>query len=205
MDVGSLRQRHLDAIAVPLESISKKLGVSIAAVLGYSFLHGRVVQFDYSHRQFGFAQSSAVLLRGVPAQCLSTVAFRYDDDVLVDDVRVNGLHAIANIDTGSNGFAAITPEATARLRLGHLPKAAAVNEGFNGAYASARGRLARVAIGQRTFNNVPATFWARGTGHDGKPFDVNVGNRLLSELDPVFDFVKHRFTITACADRTRKK
>jgi hypothetical protein len=45
-----------------------------------------------------------------------------------------------------------------------------------------------VRLGRFSVDSVPATFWLPNTGHDGKKFQVNIGNGFFQNFVMTFDF-----------------
>jgi predicted aspartyl protease len=185
LSVGGLGVRNVDALAIDMSRQSRKLGVSIGGVLGYSFLEGRVTQFDYTH---------AVLIVGDASDRsdgTTVLPFRLDsDNGVIIDVLVNGKRAVADLDTGSNGALAVTPKAIRALGLTQSARFGTPISGlgYNGTYRATKGFVDRLQLGDTEIAHVPTTFWPPKSGHDATPWQVNVGNRLLRRFDPIFDY-----------------
>ena len=118
------------------------------------------------------------------------VAFRYDEDVLIDSVFINGERVRATLDTGSSGTLALTPEAIKILGLQEEAQdgEAKTSVGYNGEYKNKTGILKSVRLGRLSLESVEATFWLPGTGHDKARFHVNIGNGFMKDFVVTFDF-----------------
>lgn len=196
VSVGAFSEDNVESLSADLSSIGKRLGFPVGGVLGYSFLRGHAVQFDYRHMRLRIWPNGS---SAPSSTCTYAMRFTYNDDVLVSAL-VNGQRAIADLDTGSTGSLAFTPAAIERMNLGadaeHARSSSA--QGYNGRYVARTGQVKQFAIGPKTWTGVAAMFWQPHTGHDGKPFDVNVGSTLLSSVSPVFDYVHHLVYFNVC-------
>jgi hypothetical protein len=112
VQVGALAAKDVAAVAVDLTRIAAAMKLPICGVLGHSFLVGHVVQIDYPARVLRFVPAAPPLREGD-----ARVPFRYDDDILLDDVTVNGTKVVADLDTGSNGTFKMTPAAAETLGI----------------------------------------------------------------------------------------
>ena len=194
--VGPISATNVEALAG--ESIAKigaTLGRPIRLVLGKSFLNGRVVQFDFPGRVLRFPARSPDLAASPGRRAI--LPLRYEDDVELDGVRVDGRPVRAILDTGSNGSLKITPEAVHALGLDAAASAGneARGAGYRGTYSSREGRVASLDLGGVRVADPEATFWLPHTGHDGKPWDVNVGNAILKDFVVTLDAVGGRLVI----------
>jgi predicted aspartyl protease len=186
--VGPVMAKDVDALAgESVSMIATKLGRPIRAVLGKSFLQGRIVQTDYAHRILRFPNSAISTSKDHVE-----LRFHYGDDVVLEDVLLNGKPVRAILDTGSNGSLKITPEAIDRLSLQQEVKAAKASQstGFRGSYTSLDGSVGSVTLGTIRLEKPAATFWLPGTGHDGKPWDINIGNAILKDFVITLDTKK---------------
>jgi predicted aspartyl protease len=189
VDVGPLSVSNLEATAMDLSPISSKIGRPVVGILGHSFLNGHVVQIDYPKGRLRFLPAPYQPPPVRPGR-LAVMHFKYEDDVIVDDVRVNGQPVRANVDTGSNGFVKITPEAVERLGLVEAAKrgTASTSTGFRGSYSTSEGTIDNLDLGGIVIKSPAAVFWAKGTGHDGKPWQINVGSGVLKEFVLTLDY-----------------
>src|SRR4030095_8018399 len=119
VEVGGLSVKTLDSVAIDLSKVSERLGKSLHGVLGHSLLNKRIVQIDYVARVLRFYSQSPFPKRANQPNTSkrSVLSFRYKDNVLCDDVFVNGKKGVANFDTGSNGSFDLTPAAVSYLGL----------------------------------------------------------------------------------------
>ena len=190
-EVGALTAKDVEAVAINLSKVSNRLGKPLHGVLGHSLLHGRIVQIDYGKRVVRFySESPIVKAANTPAR--TVVSFRYVDNVLIDDVSVNGKIVVANLDTGSNGGFSLTPEAVSFLGIEEEVSRAkvATDVGYNGASENREGKVGNVTVGGISVDAPAATFFAKGTGHDKKPWGVNIGNVFLKDFVLTIDYRK---------------
>jgi predicted aspartyl protease len=188
--IGSTTAKNVEALAgESVPQIAEKLGRPIRIVLGKSFLNRRIVRFDYPKKNLSFLTLPPSLAE-TPGR-RAVVRFRYEDDVELEGVRIDGKPVRAILDTGSNGSLKITPEAVRTLGLESAASAAREGQGtgYRGTYSSREGRVARLELGGIRIEKPAATFWLAKTGHDGKPWDVNVGNVILENFVVTFDAV----------------
>ncbi len=195
--IGGLVATHVAALATDLSGLSRKFGKPIQAVLGDSLFDGRVVQFDYPGRVARFYASSS----GVPSQSSTTTVLRFShrgNEVRFRGMRINGKPVLANLDTGSSSFFSLTPRGTRLLGLSREAAEAQKSEGagFNGSYENRVGKLRRVQLGVNQVEFPPVTFWLKGTGHDDRPWDVNVGNQFMKDYVVTIDYRRSIVTFT---------
>ena len=184
--------KDMVAGAIDLKQLTAKLGRPVHGVLGYSFLRDRIIQIDYPASKIRFYAEFPYPGIQLEPNTVNKIAmaFRYDDGVLIDSVFINGQKLKATLDTGSSGTFGLTPEAVATLGLEEAAQNAEVEKavGYNGEYESKSGVLKSVRIGRLSVDFAPAAFWAAGTGHDKKKFQVNIGNGFFKDYLLTFDF-----------------
>lgn len=192
VEVGALTARNLETVAIDLSKISERIGKPIHGVLGHSLLRGRIVQIDYPNRVVRFySQSPFAKTPNQPNTPTHTVLpFRYVENVLIDDVLVNGKKMIGNVDTGSNGTFDLTPPAIAYLGLeDEVNRAPASSDvGYNGVAENKKGELSNVTIGGISVAGAPVVFFAKGTGRDKRPWGINIGNEFLKDFVVTIDY-----------------
>lgn len=192
VDLGGVTTKELYAAAINLTKLSGKLGKPIHGVLGYSFLKDRIFQIDYPAAKIRFYELSPYPgIQNAPNTANRTVlAFRYDHDVLVDSVFVNGQKMRATLDTGGSNTFALTPEAITMLGLEEEARnaKAQVSAGYNGEFESKTGFLKSVRIGSLSVDSPPVSFWSAGTGADKKKYQLSIGNGFFKDYLLTFDF-----------------
>jgi len=179
VELGGLKAGTIDAAAIDLSKLSGRLGKHIDGVIGHSLFKGRIVQFDYRHSVVRFLEKASP-----PKPGATTLKFRYSDNVLLDDVRINGKRVVANLDTGSSGTLQLSPAGVNRLGLSDMAAKGAVHTsvGYNGAFESREGKIASINIGPSlTAYDVDVMFFSQGTGHDKVSWDVNIGNAFMKD------------------------
>jgi len=126
----------------------------------------------------------------------TVLAFRYKDNVLIDQVMVNGKKMTANLDTGSDGSFSLTPAAVSDLGLGDEVSKAKVSRsvGFNGISANREGNLRNVTIGGISVDGPTVVFFGKGAGRDKKIWGINVGNAFLKDFVVTVDYEERLVT-----------
>jgi predicted aspartyl protease len=194
IEVGAFTAKNVDAIAIDLSKVSERLGKPLHGVLGHSVLNGRIVQIDYPGRVLRFYTRSPFSKSTEQANTSkrTVIAFRYADNVLIDDVSVNGKKIVGNLDTGSSGLFNLTPAAVSYLGLeeevGRAPVSTDV--GFNGVSENRKGKLRNVTIGGISLDEPDVIFFGKGTGRDKKPWGLNIGNVFLKDFVMTIDYKK---------------
>jgi len=193
LELGAVSAKDIVAAVIDLKKISDRIGKPIQGVLGYSFLKDRIIQIDYPNSKLRFFSESPYPRIALGPNTVNTIAFplrREDGEVLIDSVFINNEKFRATLDTGSSGSFSLTPEAVAVLGLDDQAQdgKAGTSVGYNGEYADKSGVLKSVRLGRLALESVPATFWLPNTGHDKKPYQVNIGNAFFQDFMLTFDF-----------------
>ena len=199
VEVGGLNVKTLDALAIDLSKVSARLGKPLHGVLGHSLLNKRIVQIDYAARVLRFYSESPFPKHAKQPNTSkrSVLSFRYDDNVLIDDVFVNGKKVIANFDTGSNGSFALTPAAVSYLGLEDEVSSAPVDTsvGYNGASENRKGKVSNVTVGGISVDAPDVVFFGKGTGRDKEPWSINIGNVFLKDFVVTIDYRSKLITL----------
>jgi Aspartyl protease len=198
VELGDLKARKVAALASNLSKMSETLGKPLVGVLGYSLLKDRIVQFDYPHRVVRFLRNAPRRAKANGAN-RTTMPFRYRDEILLDDVTINGKRVVANLDTGSNATFQMAPATVTALEL---QQDAAIGEatssvGFNGATSNRKGSLRNVTIGTLTIDQAPVVFLGANGGHDEEQWGLRIGNAFLKGYVVTVDYRHHRVTLEA--------
>jgi predicted aspartyl protease len=192
VELGGVIAKEIFAAAIDMTKLSAKLGKPIHGVLGYSFLRARIFQIDYRASKIRFyAESPYAKIRNAPNTPNRTVvAFRYESNVIVDAVLVNGQKMKGTLDTGGSNTFALTPEGMKMLGLEEDARnaKAEVSAGYNGEFESKTGTLKSVRIGTLSVDSPPVSFWPEGTGHDKTKYQVSIGNGFFRDYLVTFDF-----------------
>lgn len=192
VELGSVTAKEVYAAAINLTKLSGKLGVPIHGVLGYSFLTNRIFQIDYAALKIRFyAETPYPGIQNLPNTANRTVVpFRYENDVIIESVFVNGQKVRATLDTGGSNAFDVTPEGITMLGLEEEARNAKVEmaAGYNGEFESRKGTLKSVRIGGLSIDSPTASFWSAGTGHDKKKYQLTVGNGFFKNYLVTFDF-----------------
>ena len=192
VELGSVTAKEVFAAAIDLTKLSAKFGKPIHGVLGYSFLKNRIFQIDYPASKIRFYAASPYqgIQNSENAVNQTVLAFRYDNNVIVDSVFVNGQKMRATLDTGGSNTFALTPEAITMLGLEDEARnaKAEIAAGYNGEFESKTGTLKSVRIGGLSVDSRPVAFWFAGTGHDKKKYQLSIGNGFFKDYRLTFDF-----------------
>ena len=192
VEVGALNVKTVEALAIDLSKISERLGKPLHGVLGHSLLNGRVVQIDYPNRIVRFYSqpllSKTTRQPNTPQR--TVLSFRYADNVLLDDVLVNGKKVVGNLDTGSNGTFNLTPAAVSYLGLEEDFNQAPVSTdvGYNGAAQNRQGKVNLVTVGGISVDAPAVIYFAKGAGRDKEPWGINIGNGFLKDFVVTIDY-----------------
>ncbi len=192
VQVGSVTVKNLETVAIDLSKVSERLGRPLHGVLGHSFLNGRIVQIDYPNRVVRIYSQSPYPqpVNRVNTPNRTVLPFRYDDNVLIDNVVVNGKKLVANFDTGSDGTFKLTPAAVDCLGLQDEFNRARVSTtvGFNGVSENREGTLSNVTIGGISVDGPAVVFFGKRMGRDKEPWGINIGNAFLKDFVVTIDY-----------------
>ncbi len=192
VEAGGLTVKNLSAVAIDLSKVGERLGKPLHGVLGHSLLNGRVVQIDYLNHVVRFYSQSPFTKadRQVNTAKRTVLRFRYDDNILIDDVFVNGKKMVGNLDTGSSGNFHLTPAAVSYLGLEEEVKQARVSTsvGYNNISENREGKVSNVTIGGISIDGPSVIFFGKGTGRDKEPWGVNIGNVFLKDFVVTIDY-----------------
>ena len=192
IEAGDFTVKNVETLAISLSKMSERLGKPLHGVLGHSVLNRRVVQIDYSNRVVRFYSqplfSKATNQSNTAKR--TVLSFRYSDNVLLDDVFVNGKKVVANLDTGSSGSFNLTPAAVSYLGLDEEVKQGRVSMdvGFNGAAENREGKVSNVTVGGISVDAPAVIFFGKGAGRDNKPWGINIGNVFLKDFVVTIDY-----------------
>jgi len=194
-----------DVTALAGESVgrlAKLIGRPLRVVLGKSFLNGRIVQIDFPGRVVRFFASPLADLQPIAGR-RAVLAARYDEDLAIEGVRVDDRAVRAILDTGSNGALKITPEGVTRLGLAAQAAQGEASDstGYRGTYATREGHVRSLSLGGLEVDEPAAVFWSPGTGHDGMPWEVNIGNQVLAAFVVTLDLPDGRVILERPAPR----
>jgi len=194
VEIGALVATNVAAGAMDLSRLTDHIGIPIHGVLGHSLLDGRIVQIGYPRRVVRFYSQSPIGRDESPASSSKYVRmpFRYQDNVLIDDVYVNGRRMTANFDTGSNGAFKFTPKAAADLGLEDELRNAPVrtSHGYNGVVKNSEVQIQSIAIGSIRLTSPTVLFAGRGAGYDKRNWSINIGNEFLKDYIVTLDYQK---------------
>jgi len=189
VEVSGFTVKDVETLALDLSKVSERLGKPLHGVLGHSVLNGRIVQIDYPNRVVRF-YSQPLFSKAANTPKRSVLSFRYADNVLLDDVFVNGKKMVGNLDTGSSGTFNLTPAAVSYLGLEEEFNQAPVSTdvGYNGVSQNRKGKVNNVTVGGISVDAPAVIFFGKGTGRDKKPWGINIGNGFLKDFVLTLDY-----------------
>ncbi|HJT27699.1 MAG TPA: retropepsin-like aspartic protease [Pyrinomonadaceae bacterium] len=189
VEVAGFTVKNVETLALDLSKVSERLGKPLHGVLGHSVLKGRIAQIDYPNRVVRF-YSQPLFSKAPNTPKRSMLSFRYSDNVLLDDVLVNGKKIVGNLDTGSDGTFKLTPAAVGYLGLEEDFNQAPVSTdvGYNGVSQNRQGKVNNVTVGAISVDAPAVIFFAKGTGRDKKPWGINIGNAFLKDFILTIDY-----------------
>ncbi len=184
--VGSVHQKRLLALAADISGIGKSLGLRIDGVLGTSFLDGRVVQIDYHCGTIRFLPDA--VLGAYAARFTSTDGINVSNDMWVGSKRIT-----ATFDTGDAGSSVVSRRGIASLGLQAAAAAGvqSTGRGYLGTAHYTKGYLEAARVGHVSLGRIDTVFMASSTA----PYDVNIGNRVLSRYVATFDYQRGLLTL----------
>src|ERR1044072_1534511 len=189
VEVAGDTVKNVETLALDLSKESERLGKPLHGGLGHRGVNGRTVQIDYPNHVVRF-YSQPLFSKAANTPKRSVLSFRYDDNVLLDDVFVNGKKVVANLDTGSNGTFNLTPAAVEYLGLEEEFNQAPVSTdvGYNGVSQNRQGKVNNVTVGAISVDAPAVIFFAKGAGSDKKPWRINIGNAFLKDFVLTIDY-----------------
>lgn len=199
VEIGSFKTKNVEALAIDLSKLSERLAKPIHGILGHSLLSGRIVQIDYPKRVVRFYQKSpfSKTTNQSNNSKFTTLSFRYDDNILIDGVFVNGKKMTANFDTGSDETFKLTPDAVSVLGLSDEVGKAEVSEsvGYNGTVENRKGKLKNITVGGISVDAPTVLFFGKGVGRDNEPWAINIGNAFLKDFVVTIDYRSKTITL----------
>jgi predicted aspartyl protease len=183
----------IDAVAVNLAGLSKRLGMPLHGILGYSFFKGRIVEIDYPRRMMRL-HDAAVPKR--PRAVTMSFVLRPNDIIPLVPINVNGSSATVSLDTGSGRVLEIYPEAIDKLRLASALAVAQPIElmGARGEFTAKVSKGDSLRFGSVELKNFEVTFSNRSAQtHAGR--DGNLGNGALEHSVLTLDYVNNWITV----------
>ena len=199
VELGGLTVKDVEALAIDLSKISERLGRPLHGILGHSVLNGRIVQFDYPNHVVRFYSQSPFPKTAKQENTAkrTVLSFRYKDNVLIDDVLVNGKRMVGNLDTGSSGSFNLTPAAVTYLGLEEEFNRARVSTsvGYNNVSENREGKVDNVTIGGISVDAPAVIFFGKGTGRDKEPWGINIGNVFLKDFVLTIDYRSKLITL----------
>jgi predicted aspartyl protease len=200
VQLGTITDKDLLAVATDFSKISQRVGIPLNGVLGYNFLKNRVVQFDYPKRIIRLSSVSPFFTSAqTNSASWMTLPFRFyagDKFPIIDAVSVNGKKIKAELDTGHSGMLALTAAAIKRLGLeteaeGCEPE---TSEGALGTSVNRKCKLKTLTVGTIKVDSPTVSFRGPNSGLDQAPFEGLLGNDFFKDFVVTFDYL--RMTVT---------
>ena len=174
---------QIDALAADLSPFSKALDVSLAGILGHSFLTGRIIRIDYPAKEIAIATDAEQLPPSTTRTNLHyAVPLRFnseDDRIPVFDISVRGMRVAVSLDTGKSSGVEFFQSATDRLGLEDAAQTGAAESrlGARGARQVTAGELDRIRLGPFNVENAKVSFSNKLSA--GELREGNAGNAFL--------------------------
>ncbi len=177
----------LDILVTDLSPIGKRLGVSLAGVLGSNFFDGRSIRIDYP------CAEASIMTSHDDAPLTAPFKLSPSGWIDVNDVWANGKRISAAIDTGNSGTPVVTKRGIAKLSLQRQATSGAITHSgsFGGSHAETQGSLSELRIGEMKFDSPAVRFLPSSAD----AFDINIGNRTLEKYVVTLDYLRGRLTI----------
>jgi predicted aspartyl protease len=187
VELSGVVASDISAGAIDLSKISQALHTTLDGILGYNFLHGRVVQIDFPKRILRFYSKATALAPSQQQDGERRVVLRFKQPEygpVIDEVYINGRRIRTAIDTGSADVFKITPEAVKNFGLEEEANAGELVQGmgYNGGTQNRRGKVKSLRIGTISLDEPTITFFARG------PLPGAIGNGFLQDYVVTFDY-----------------
>lgn len=187
LSIAGQAQDAIEAVAVDTGAIGAALGRTLHGILGYSFLAGKVVEFDYP-------RSRLRVLDAVPAPregeeyWTQPLQLRAGDVMPLLEVRVNGLPIRVTLDTGSSGGLGLFPPGWMHLGLDQQAQAGTetVRTGARGEHTVREGTVESITIGPFDATHTAVSFTDRGA--DDGTRDGNLGGAILKDFVVMLDY-----------------
>jgi len=197
VELGSLPARDLQAVAIDLSKIQKRLGIQVQGVLGNNFLAGRILQIDYPAKVVRFYRSSSVLPIAKHGQAVFPFRLGQDGDIVMEGFVINGQNVKATLDTGSDGTFALTPSAVEALGLTEEASHGQpeTSDGYKGTVQNTLGKVDLIAVGPIEVASPEVVFWGKGAGRDRRPWELDIGNGFLKDYILTLDYPRKRIAL----------
>jgi hypothetical protein len=192
VEIDGVNYGDIEAAAVPMAGLSRRLGEPLHGILGASFLEGKIVTIDYRRR---------LVILGRPAPGADTPGvYRFamitapDDIMPLMQVSIAGHPLTVSMDTGSSGGLEIFAGHIADAGLEGLTAGweTSSSEGVRGPREIRRGVLPAMNIGPFELRDAPGVVAPR----DGERYrQGNAGNQLFERFIVTFDYVGRTVTL----------
>src|SRR4051812_31022898 len=194
--LGEFEAGDVEAVAADLSGLVSKLNRPLHAILGQSFLDGRVVQLDYGNRRVRFNAHS--FEGGVRADIEGAA-----DLTPVVTVQVNAATVPVVLDTGSSLTLGIYLESVEKLGLGEAfasatPRASMGARGHIDAY---EGAVDSLALGDVHLSPAAVVFLPRAHGDPTPRALGNLGNGFLQHTVLTLDYPRRVLYIAAATEQ----
>ncbi len=185
--LGTLDIPEIEALAIDLSGISRRLGLQVAGILGFSFLQDRIIEIDFPGRRLRLLSEAPAFPRDALRVPLTTT----EDDrtpFLERVVYVNGRSLPVSLDTGSSLTLEIFPNARKVLgpALWEAEAKAGSVLGARGEAAVRQVKVDSIAIGQWKLETRDVTLSDRSA--DNTPRMGNLGSGSLSSFVLTLDY-----------------
>ena len=192
--VGEVTSRNVDAVALDLSKVGKKLGRRLDGVLGYSFLSAWIVRIDYLHRRVRLYSTSPTSTPPEDGRRV-VVPMRFRPQSMlpvIGDCYVNGMRIALSLDTGSSLGLVLFPRTIDRLGLRVLARSGVPLQatGYLGEAYLTKGWVRSLAVKGLDLGAIEAAYVERGYADNENPDERggSLGNGVLQDFVVTLDY-----------------
>ena len=188
-------------LAIPLDTIARRIGRRIDGIVGTDFLRSFVTEVDYDRRVLILHDAQAFVYRGTGAVVPMALDANGHPSVtaLVTAVGKPEIEATIKVDLGGSGSITLHTPFVQRHGLpgpGVTTSRVIGATGMGGRVAGRTGRLASFQMGGVRFERPVAVFAADTSGaYAAASTDAHVGARIASRFRVFLDFVRGRLIL----------
>jgi len=197
--VGNEKFNAIEALALDMSGLAKKLGSPIHGILGYSFIKGKIFRIDYQNKEIQFFESEEDLEQQLSDDAIR-LSYKTDGEDMIPilgDFKVNGHEFMASLDTGSSLNIQIYRHRLGDVQLDSLEMDKLKSSALYGAQGKKETYTTTIDLFELddvlAFENQELTI---STIKNKKQLRMgNIGNRFLENFRVSFDYVNKRVVL----------
>ena len=196
LQIDGRKFETFNALAADLSSFSNALATPLAGILGYSFISGKVIRFDFKAHEIALSSSFEDLpMASTPTSSTYCAPLRTnspDDPIPVFDIVIDGEPIAVSLDTGKSSGIEFYKPVWERLQLPStsLVTGKADRLGARGKRVVMTARLPLVKLGPFASSDVPASFSEKFPKNETR--EGNAGNAFLNNFVVTIDYAKRQ-------------